>query len=99
MKLDLVIFTNYPCIPLKLFLTTGRQVAHVETANELLIVKTEDGEVFIWRPDNLSLSKSWNAGYSDRWPSRVAPLSELGVCQGLAADDSQVIESQCIGYL
>lgn len=75
----------------------GREIVQMETADELLAVRTEDGEVFIWRPCNtggFSVRKSWNAGYSDRWPSRVVPLTELGnSCQGIAVDDSQVTES------
>ena len=79
----------------------GSKIVQVETASEVLLARTDDGQVCGWfsfdkfpamQPANVG--KSWNASYyRTRWPSYISPVNQLlgsSSVNGLATDGYQV---------
>ena len=75
-------------------------MAQVETTNDFLAVRTVCGQVLAWYPSDkfpynlqtdVSVARSWNVTYRNRWPSHVVPVADLVTSvNGMATDGRQV---------
>ena len=72
----------------------------METTNDFLAVRTVCGQVFAWYPSDkfpsnpqadVSVARSWNVTYRNRWPSHVVLVTDLVTSvNGIATDGRQV---------
>lgn len=82
--------------PLNSFIFIDCKVIEFETANEILLVRTDDGQVFGWFPTDKFLSaaeskaNAWNATFQSRWPNQVTRVTGIDSCQGISTDGHQV---------
>lgn len=76
----------------------GRRIAQVETAYKLLLIRTENGQVFGWFPSGKfpnspasHIGQSWNSAFQNRWPIHVTPIAELNSSfQGISTDGTEI---------